>query len=468
MLKWTKKPIVWIAAIYFPLLLFQGIYTHISASEFWPLKLSKELLHFNTQEIGIFFKPAFHFFLSLIYFVPLSNWQHIIAGRILFVLFALGSLCLFIQSLKNLRLISLNKQTLCLICLLFLSPLFLSQVVKIRSDMLSLFFSLALLTAATGGPLPWNDRRLIVVTVLNLLLLGCTPRAVFHELVVIGFLLPWVLSQNLNAKAIRQIFISLMMPFLAFAVFFMPLPGFPGIVLTRYLKQSYVNTGDWGHVENWIRSELFLFILTMVSAAYVVIKKEKIEKLAVLPFIISWASIAVADLKTPYLTASYFPFLILPIFLFLKNISFKQIGMLAIFLLVSHISLTNSYSWGSNDLPQKEVIQKISHLLDQNPQWKIFDGLGLFPRSNEVLSYLGPEDERALQGAWYYLKETSPEVVLYTSRLTHLGNEAVELLNSKYFQIAPNLYLRKDLRTDEKIEFKIPPVFLFELYPLQN
>lgn len=387
------------------------------------------------------------------------------AGRLMFAAFGFGSVYFFFMSLKNMGLFKPTQISIAVLALTLISPLFLAQVVKIRSDMLSLFFSTALLAAATVKPQPWSEKRFVLVSVLHLALLGCTPRAIMHDLVALSLLVPWLLKNKLVTKSKKQILVAIGFPLMAFAVFALPISGFPGYVLIRYAQETYKQWNEWGHVWVWIYSEPALIATVALSLIYWVYKSQKKDLIWILPFLVAWLAIAGSNLKTPYLVGSFFPFLILPVLLASRFFSAKLVSLIAVAIFLSHPLMTKKYNWGGNNIAQKEVIQKVSLVLKENPTWRIFDGLGLFPRSREILSYLGPEDDRAIEGAWVILTSQEPEVVLYSARFSYMGNKLNEWLLNKYNPIAANLYVRKDLKTESKIELSVPPVFLFQTYP---
>ncbi len=454
-----------------------GIGSHISASEFWPISLSKEVFfHGKTIDSGLFLKPTFHLILGLIYFLPLDNWQHVLVARILFALIGASSLSIFIYWLKNLLFKSSESfGNLGWAIAFLLSPIFVEQLVKIRSDMLSLFFSLLVLVLACSSPPPHSRSKFLSLILLNLALFGCTPRAIFHEMVVLSFLIPFYGSIfRLHREALNQYLIIFGMPLIFSLVIFLKV-GLGSPLYNIYLSQSFAS-GFWefGFVKSWLYREpagssCILIGLIFLIYKMILKKSSRIEVSLFLAALTAGLSIAFADLKTPFLIGSFYLFLMAPfivIFFDFKFYSAKTSIALPLLFFVWVVimqPIQRSFLFETNTY-QKDIIQKLTSFMENHPDYRYFDGLGLLPRSRQILSYLGPSDALSLESAMQKLQTEKPEVILYTSRSMLLKPEFDQLLDSQYEMRDRNLYLKKSLPEQEgKIDFISAPILHFNL-----
>jgi hypothetical protein len=173
----------------------------------------------------------------------------------------------------------------------------------------------------------------------------------------------------------------------------------------------------------------------------------------------------VADLKTDYLLASLLPFLVLPVFALFHSISSQKAILLCVAIVVSFPFTASRIDWWSPNEPQLKVVRTLSEILQNHPNASYFDGIGILPRSPQLLAYIGPADDVGNLSAIEKATKQRPDLILYTSRTALLGQGFVDFLLSQYREIGANLYLRKDLDWKLKVDFPAPPVFLFQTNP---
>jgi hypothetical protein len=453
---------------------FFGGLTHISASEFWPISLSKLVLSSGMSDTGIFLKPVFHVLLSFIYFFPLSGWDHILAARILFSIIAFLTCAIFVN--WQLRINVKNGQVgrHLFFFLLFLSPVFLAQVVKVRSDMLALFFSVILISIGSIAKPVYSSKRFLLLATVNLFLLASTPRALIHDIVVVGFLLMyhWK-SLRGNPEGQRQYLIAFGIPYLAVAYICKP-DGIASAFLLPYVRQSYATSFfECGQVYNWIAADPVGFVFSLLGFLISLWQMFRSQHwLNELPWLFLFVGgcfgVFLADLKTPFLIASFYPFLLAPAlrlvlvggFAWTRSVRF--VSIFALLWSVQFVFTQGAYFILTNQ-PQKEIILKLEQLLAEHPDFRYFDGLGILPRSNQMLVYLGPSDNISLDHALNLVKTERPDVFLYTSRTMLMSPYIDEVLAKNYKLIGPNIYLRNDKSGVNKIELASPPSVNFFL-----
>lgn len=452
------------------ILFINALTSFVSASEFWPLTLSGESWLHSTERVSLYFKPVFYFLLSLIYLLPLDNQGHLFVARAIFGILSAGTVLLFIKWTQQ-TFKPENKRVYFFVGLLLIaSPLFFSQVVKIRSDILVLFFTLLLLKMATV-PAPWTLKRFASVGLLQCLLVGTTPRGLCHALLALAFLAAFHWETLRKSPLKTKHLLTFVAPY-----FF----GFHFLIIFRadviqslflYYRESYSKSAAiWGHFSNWIYTEPFLLCMVGCSSVLIFIspKFRGFKKLVFIPVIAALMSLAFSDLKTPYLIASFFPFLILPLvgIIYRWPIKLKYLGLMAFCFICSHFIFTSKMDWWTSNQPQRDVINKLEAFLNKNPTYKYFDGLGILPRSKKIISYIGPNDIVGQTSAFHLVVTKEPEVILYTGRMELLGPSFLDLILSHYRQIGPNIFLRNDLKTESKIELKVAPIFIFGTKPL--
>lgn len=451
---------------------WSALTSHISTSEFWPLTISKELWNFDTPEYSVYFKPSFYLIYSFLHMIPLSNETHVLFGRVLMGIVSIGSFyCLF--RIFELVFGSTQKRNIFFIVgLLAFSPLMFSHLIKIRSDHYSLFFTLLLIFASLKFPPPWPGKHLLLFVGLHYLVLSATPRAIFHDLVGLTFIIPFYWNRlKINADTRRQFLLVFGGPLLSMAVIFFPIGSALGTQIFIYIRNTYATgSGYWFHFWGWLQREPLLASM-IVAGAIQFLRHAKNQWYLFFPAVVAFLSFAAADLKTPYLLASLLPFFLFPLAgaLAMRPLSTRKLLAFFFLLLGSHALFTARLDWWSSNRHQIEIIRKVSAFLGEHPMYTYFDGLGLLPRSNQLIAYLGPDDDVALEGARRKVLSQKPSVILYNQRMIFLGESYKDYLFKNYRQIAPNLYLRNDLEDDlrEDMRFTEIPILLFNLTPIE-
>lgn len=464
-----NSPQYFLLIIVFIITALNAVTAHISGSEFWPLTLAREFWHIGTVQISLYFKPTFHFVLSVLHFAPLSDWGHIIAAKLIFALMASLSIFLFARWLNfESKLPPENHTLFYVVCVLFLSPLYFSQYVKIRSDLMALFWALALINIVLSYRPPWSSKTAFYIGVVNILLLGSTPRAVLLTIMIFIYTTNLYSIEFKDRKNLKQLLALFLGPLLIAVIPLSTILPALEIHLKNYYLQSFSSSGRMlGHLTTFIQQEPILVFMGFVAGVWSLIQKN--IRLSII-FLTSLLAIFLADLKTPFLLASLLPFFLAPFFVQIltlaKNNRFIPAIVLAL-MLIQSAWLFNKNNWWQSNKHQKEVIVKVSKLIADHPQWSYFDGLGLLPRSPQLMSYLGPDDDIALEYARLMISQQKPDLILYTSRMMLLGDNFVQYLQKNYRAIGPNLFLKNERGENIQIDFAVPPILLFNLSPLQ-
>lgn len=428
-------------------LLYLGLTSHIGTSEFWPMSLSKGIIFFDFSEISLLYKPVFYLFCSIPHLYKFDNWQHVLVTRLLFSLLGWSSVVIIYHWLREQ--IPRNRDgQLALAALVFFStPLFATQVIKIRSDNLALFFAALLLALSTKRLETWSTKRTIGIALVHILMLGCTPRAIF----ISSFISLFCFYNNSlkitellgNKKFIGGILGPYLIALvLAITVFLFYLP------LQLYAKTSYLSSGfHFEHLEKFFISDSFFIILLIASVIF--IRRKSL-------FILGGGaviSILGADLKTPFLISSLLPFVFIPSMTgYVEVLSFPKFKLLKIFflgwlLLIASQRFLLDYqaAWEKPSLGQRHIIRSLDSFLKLNPELIVFDGVGILPRSKQVLAYLGPNDELAIGWATQQLLSKKPDLILTSGRTLALGKDLTDLLAKSYHPIAPGLYIKNEV-----------------------
>jgi hypothetical protein len=461
--------------------LCNALTSFFSDSEFWPVTVSKQLLGVSTLEVSLYFKPTFHALLAGFHLLPIDSWAHILLARGLFAFIVFGQIYfvgkiihIFQQSQKNKvsppTADSTNHQTLLIAIatiILFLSPMYFNQSVKIRSDHLATFIALLSIYLILSRPPLWSSRRIYYLVLCQLLLFGSTPRAFALGLMVCALNLVFYWSSWSDRKIRKQLLIVTCTPLII--LFFLIAPLFWQVI--EMIKFYFLNSFSEGfsHFQtliNWWHIEPQWIVMALCFWLFSFYKK---QLFLFLPGLFVCINYSLADLKTPFLLASLMPFMIWPAIYWLSHLGLKHkkyLFALVVILVIPYFWTSQRSNWWSTHRYQKEVLVKTNKLLKDHPDWIFFDGMGYLPRANQILSYVGPNDYLSVWHTKRKYFEHNPTLVLYTSRLDLLGDDFRENLLSRYRAIGPNLFLRNDVLGDYAIDFKYPPNLLFHLYPL--
>lgn len=382
---------------YFIVVLFQVVFfsltTHWADSELWGIGLSKIFYTFNHASFA--YKTMFNFFLNFIYTFNLSDLNTILMARLLFSFVSFFTCILFY---KFLILVTNNKKTSFIALVLFTtSTLFLTQSFKVRSDILALFFQFLGLYAFMKFKDRLNQTRLIILIILHLIMLMCTPKAVYFAVLNLLFILAQKNSVNVVFnKSINK-----------FILFFGIVGGGYVLYKLNFLeayfyfmekfkiipeRPEYLSYESFYYVVEFFKKNIPFLILLPISLLFKA-KDRGVNKIAIIiPALASALFLVFHNDKLPFFVFTLLPFPTIAIaVLFASSLlteKFKKILLLGV--------CVNSLYWlydlsvnGNNSLQILEQKKMLAYL-EKYPGSTYYDGVVVLPKKNTVYEY--PEE----------------------------------------------------------------------------
>ena len=76
---------------------------------------------------------------------------------------------------------------------------------------------------------------------------------------------------------------------------------------------------------------------------------------------------------------------------------------------------------------------------------RIYDGLGLLPKRDNYLGFVGPLQNKSNEASMVYVRSTKPEVIILVGRFYVLYSGFVDWVMKNYFEVAHGVWVREDL-----------------------
>lgn len=414
----------------FIFLFVYGMASHITSSEFWPVTISKTWFTPSHFETSMLQKPLLTLLLSLFHLLKVPDVAHMMIIKFIFsavCTFGLYVFCKFLlkKSGKN------QNDTLLIniIAGLFAlsSPTFIAYFFSIRSDQVAcVLFSLFLLFCEEKRP------RSALAALALIPLFGIKE---------ILFLIPGGIYYLLTfkVKISRNGFIYLA------GVAFMALIWVVAlnIPFLYYLFEAYEGTDYMQRFSTfYYKHELYLLGASILCSGYIFWSKQKDyfkEAGLGLMFLLL---LLVFPQSYYFYMASLLPFIYLPIFLVLLNANIKNIfkfGMIALQVaFVLYGKLTMESKFFDSVLDQYGNISRASKFVSKH-KFTYMDGMGILPQQKFYPCFVSPFDQESKNGCLN--PSPAPEVIIITNRLSGIGQPIFDLVQSKYTQVLPNIWV---------------------------
>lgn len=434
--------------ILIPLFLY-GFFHHISASEFWPVTISKTWLNPEHFEYSLLQKPLFGLLLSLFHLLPLDDVQHLYTVKALFSALGVLSIWAYVRTLTTLAEIKISDlySNLLILVVVLISPNFLNNFFNIRTDQVSFLLFLYFIY--------FNYKHEFIKSFLFLLLI---PLVSIKGVVFIipGIYLLYSNSQY-TLKKIRTLhkfyFIS---GFTAAVIWLINLNG-PSLtyLINTYYSMSFPNP----NLQNYLRFEFLYIIASLLVSFYVLfINDIKLKKYAYTSLYFT-IMIFILPQSYPYYIASLSHLIYLPLFVFIlrrQNPSmFKKLVLIAVQLLyvLGTIFFTKiNLNYNSNH-DQISFIQSSSRIIEKN-NLSYIDGVGILPRQKFTACFVSPDDDFSNTNCFNQIFNLSADAVIITNRIFLLGEQIFTYIEPAYEQILPNFWIRKDKINSDILKVK--------------
>lgn len=435
-LNFIKKYLIFI------LLFLYALFHHVSSSEFWPITISKTWLDFSNFEYSLLQKPLFSLFLSLFHLLPLSDIQHLLLVKAIFSVFGAFSIWLFVKVLLTL---SGNKnlllyQNLLSLLVVTISPIFLDNFFRIRTDQLSFLFFV--------GFIYFNYKADFTKSLVLLLFLSLI--SIKGLIFVAPGLYLLYSSHHLKIKQLKKLHLYYIISgFLALILWFINLNA--GSL--SYLKETYSSMNFPNYdLKKYFITEIFYIIGSVLISLYLIYKNNlQFKKYAYISLYFLVLIIILPQSYSFYI-ASLSPFVELPIILFILshtklNMRNKLIILYSPALYLIPLVIFNQLVINYNSFnEQYKFISQISPIIGEN-DLTYLDGMGILPKQKLVHCFVSPDDYSSNLNCLSTLQNHNVDSVIVTSRLFTLGEPIFKSIESGYEQILPNFWIKKERLT---------------------
>lgn len=445
---------------FYILLVFFGLFTQITSSEFWPITISKSWLNIANYEPAIMQKPFFDLILSLFHLLPANSFYHLLLVKFLFSVLGVISVWLFIDLIlliNSLKVSHLSRQFLALITVL-LSPVFFNNYFRIRSDQLSfLLFTLFLI---------FSEKKNFKYSIFLFFLIIIT--AVKNVIFVIPclFILAW------NFKLLKHKFNNLTLIYfsLSSASVLIWLYIFNSDAF-YYFLETYRNIKfPTESLKTYFKAEFFVIITSAFLSLYYIFFKAASDnkKYAILSLYFLFLIVAMPQSFSFYI-ASLTLFVYLPLLIFIYKENWHKtvkIAFFAIQIIYANAINTSNFSFLYNSNTNQFRLVSVLGDFASKYNLKYLDGMGSLPRNDLIPCFVSPEDTISNQYCSQLLTSSSSDLVIVTSRLIYLGDIVFLGIKKNYTEIAPNIWIKNDkitpdiLKSSEKLNLGLFPITL--------
>jgi hypothetical protein len=439
-----------------------GLFSYTVDSEIWSVNLAQYVGRPEFHQYSVYNKPLFYLLLKLIYHLPLGNLETLILAKTIFIFN--GLLLTYLCFIVFRRLLRSNEMAWVGLFFLMLNPTWITECFRIRADFLAMLFSLLGLSLALKEPRCSELRR----TVLTLLcLVGaflCTPKAIIWNLPIFTFL---VLSEHIRfEKRHRTLFFGLLLcgAGIFALVFRISVPFQEGLrIAWRHFVESQADLPakdwvsfslNWILVFNSILAAPVLWSLVLVPVALQPwMKNEGWSKRKSFGFSLMPMLLLVMffffSAKTTFLWAAMLPVLILPGVLAINKVFLKipvqarvSVAVLS-FLIFAHQLV--GIDQHQNGISTYRFIQDLDRLTN-GKKVRIFDSMGLLPRTNSTPLYIGFADSEGNASTKFQMRNSPPDIVLNSSRIQTFAPELLADLwmTGLYTEIQKGLWVKEE------------------------
>ena len=486
---WKRsKPEAWFFTICLGLFLFMGLYNFISHSEFWSIAISKLLGQTSGSGIANYYRPLFYLPLRLLYFLPLSNTEHILTARLLFsgIAFACFSLFLF-----NLKWFTKNRTDKIFFGIFFLSfQVYFYNISRVRSDLMAHFFILMTYTLINRDyhnhrPMKSFDRKVLILCALAFL---STPKAIYLILAIM-FYEYYLHGRNTNLSKMFMNFVFspvlilslfLVMGDLLFKMKIFPVNPYP-LALNYHLNSMklFFDSNLWVDVFSSLRINFLHWFLILLGLFIFFIKRKSFQKdrflsAQILLFLMSLFILIIHPEKWGYFIAVLIPFLSLPLLVLLPQINnpLKR-SVIMVCLILSPFINTSIHSFYRTNEGQRIAIKKLEEITKPQPFETYFDSTGILPRKKMLYAFFGPNDPVSGSKTFMQLKSHPPGFIFITSKVRQGGPGIYKILIENYYSYTPDVWIHKRLKKSYRFDksrsaLGLESLFIYDFFPYER
>ncbi len=419
--------------IFLGALFFIGVFYHINSSEFWPVTISKTWFTPPNFEFSMLQKPLFTFFLSLFHILPLSDISHLYLVKCFFSLLGVVGIFLYFESNRD-----SNKNLSGIFLFVLLSPLYMQNFFRIRSDQIG-FFMFALMLFLIS-------RKRIKGALLILFLIP------FFGVKEILFWIPGltILAPHLKPKwknftlRIKLFFVGIMMASLVWLIAL-------NISSIYYLAETFSHKMVLGlHLRTYLMLEWPLILSVLIVNWVTFQKEDKMGRAFIWASLASLVLIVGLPQSYPFYIASLCFIIYLPLIRFIQTkLHFKKVKIALGFLVLLQLLNIGLFTDRENfplyvsNRSEFLFIKSASQILATH-HLSYLDGMGMFPKQKFIPCFVSPDDADSNLNCLRQIKNSAAESIVVTQRRMFLGEEIFKQLDQHYDQLKPNFWIIKN------------------------
>ncbi|MFS4459369.1 hypothetical protein [Bdellovibrio sp. HCB2-146] len=436
---------------------------HWSDSELWALGLARDFFH--SAQPSTDYKFLFNLVLNLSYWENLDNLQTVQAARLIFATIGLGALGLF--SYVAYQLTGSQKRAAWSAFLFIVSPLFLLQAFRLRSDALAFFWQMAALAHYLGyrKKFEFSKIQIAIQVFLNVLILLATPKGLF-QLIVNGVAIFLWERKGFSRKSQKLMAIPAVIVFVSFAVLLIWKHSQFWTALVFFFK-SYSTSP---HHPGFLTVESFLFVKEAIlqQLVYVVVFAGMLFYSKREGWKLQYPDVGAAALtallliilhndRLPFFIYSLAGFPILYVALnsyeFFWNQPSKYNRVLGYFcvgalFIQAFFPVARVYR-EKNNIEQIELQSRMHLYLQSYRDVNYYDATVVLPRDNKIFIFPAPEHEGNKGEVLGVLEDPKLDLVFFGNRLFYYMNEFYSRLEQKYFiEIGRGVFARSKVVFD--------------------
>lgn len=437
---------------------------HWSDSELWSIGLAK--IAFRFENAAVDYKFIFNLVLNALYRIPLGNFAIVQGARFEFALVGLATAGLVVRlSFLMTKDLMRSRWTLFLFCS---SVVFLFQGFKVRSDLLATLLQLAVLVhfvrMREGNPSGkwnrlWADWGGLILTSALFL---TTPKAVFHFLVNLTFIL--VAMRGSRTPARDRVYLR--------NTFLLPLLGFIAIVI---LKRNEFASAFEFFLGSYREAPHHPPFWSFDSAQFILdalVKSSPLVALLILglpflggstnPYRRALGASSLVALFLIFFHSDRLPFFIysllpLPILLAAES-SFELrrqlearsekaakifVALAAFAIVVNSAIFVQGMLERANNRPQVQAQERIEKYVQDHYGFEYSDGTAVLPRDNQSFVFPAPLHEGNAQDIVNLLDRPKLMLFFFSNRMFLYFNQLYAALEERFFiQVGEGVFVR--------------------------
>jgi hypothetical protein len=451
------------------LFLHLALNCYFADSEIWLLTLSQKV--FNPEgQVSIYYKYLFHLFTKAGTYFANTNVDTYIHARLSFAF--LSILTLILNAFVFIKIFDNKKLFLPLLFFTLSSSLFFNQAFRVRADILATFFHCIYLLVFLYTNEP-SRKTTVLLSILNVLMFCSTPKAILFTISYVALGLLYYnrpIDSNSKKKSSALIF-SALIPLQILLLFFVVLAfAAPQHQLLYsfqsatdfYLKSfdqslggaAFFKKSDFMYFfrflrQSWAHSFLMSFwILSFVYSAFFKKIKNDLQHTFNVYSATLFLLIICYNQKLPFFLGPFLtPIIAFQVCLFYQWTNKHKLLRPVFFLAIATAFVTSFGQYKVNifyndNKDQMKFISELEEYKFLNSQIKIFDVIGLLPKSNTYYYFIGPGEVSRREAIFSSISKEPPDIYLYTYKNNFFEPMLSSFLNQNYFELSPGVWLK--------------------------